>query len=261
MSKEKSGNGFITFLLIIIVLIMLIFGSMLTGIVKVNGPIITLGNPQTSTETNITNTNTINEETISSTSTNNTVASPDTNTITQNQAVPSDANENAANSNTTFTPQKTSVASAQILSYYEKYLADYKNHMYSVIDVNGDSIPELFIFTTGSIKNQIIAYTSVYTYDENLGDKSNNYIVYIGNINGRIDNNTSLYKMNDGRLLSVYGHMGYESTTYYRIINDWLVRNEFSNREVDKDNDYISGDIEITFKKTTDNSLIKNYKE
>ena len=55
--------------------------------------------------------------------------------------------------------------------------------------------------------------------------------------------------------------MGYESTAYYKIVNDWLVREEFSNREVEEGNDYIVGDTEIIFKKTSDKSLIKNYKD
>ena len=116
------------------------------------------------------------------------------------------------------------------------------NHLYSVADINNDDIPELFIYVTGSIGNQIIAETSIYTYDENKGNESSNYIVGVGNISGRIDDNTILYKMNDGRLLSVYGHMGYESTTYYKLENDWLIRTDFSSKETE---DYMKGDSEI----------------
>ena len=104
--------------------------------------------------------------------------------------------------------QKSSISKSQILSYYKDKIADLSSgDQYSVVDINNDDIPELFIYVTGVIGNQIIADTSVYTYDENKGNEDNNYIVYVGSINGRIDNNTILYKMNDGKLLSVFGHM------------------------------------------------------
>ena len=62
--------------------------------------------------------------------------------------------------------------------------------------------------------------------------------------------------MNDGKLLSVYGHMGYESTTYYKLENDWLVRTDFSSKETE---DYMTGDNEIKFSSCNDTSLIDNY--
>ena len=166
--------------------------------------------------------------------------------------------DNNEPTNNNIVSQKSSVSKSEILSYYKNIISMHNgsNHQYSVIDINNDDIPELFIFITGTIDNQIIAETSVYTYDENKGDKSSNYVVGIGSISGRIDNNTILYKMNDGRLLSVYGHMGYESTTYYKLENDWLVRTEFSSKETE---DYTKGDNEIKFSPCTDTSLIDNY--
>ena len=155
--------------------------------------------------------------------------------------------------------QKSSVSKSQILSYYKDKISDLSvpDHLYSIVDINDDDIPELFIYVTGVIGNQIVANTSVYTYDENKGNVDNNYVVYVGSVNGRIDNNTILYKMNDGRLLSVFGHMGYENIAYYELKNDWLVRTDFSSKET---NDYMIGDTEIEFVSCDDISLIDNYK-
>lgn len=153
--------------------------------------------------------------------------------------------------------QKSSISKSQILSYYKDKIADLSSgDQYSVVDINNDDIPELFIYVTGVIGNQIIADTSVYTYDENKGNEDNNYIVYVGSINGRIDNNTILYKINDGKLLSVFGHMGYESIAYFELKNDWLIRTDFSSKETD---DYMLGDTEIQFMPCDDTSLIDNF--
>ena len=153
--------------------------------------------------------------------------------------------------------QKSSISKSQILSYYKDKISDLSSdNQYSVMDINNDDIPELFIYVTGVIGNQIIADTSVYTYDENKENEDNNYIVYVGSINGRIDNNTILYKMNDGKLLSVFGHMGYESIAYFELKNDWLVRTDFSSKETD---DYMLGDTEIQFMPCDDTSLIDNF--
>lgn len=165
-------------------------------------------------------------------------------------------NNNSLNTNVS---QKSSVSKSQILSYYKEKISSFtdSNHQYSVVDINNDDIPELFIYVTGTIGNQIIADTSVYTYDKNKGDELSDYVVYVGSISGRIDNNTILYKMNDGKLLSVFGHMGYEVTTYFKLENDWLIRTDFSSRETA---DYMLGDNEIQFKPCTDTSLIDNFK-
>ena len=153
--------------------------------------------------------------------------------------------------------QKSSISKSQILSYYKDKISDLSSdNQYSVMDINNDDIPELFIYVTGVIGNQIIADTSVYTYDENKGNEDNNYIVYVGSVSGRIDNNTILYKMNDGKLLSVFGHMGYESIAYFELKNDWLVRTDFSSKETD---DYMLGDTEIQFMPCDDTSLIDNF--
>ena len=165
-------------------------------------------------------------------------------------------NNNSLNTNVS---QKSFVSKSQILSYYKEKISSFtdSNHQYSVVDINNDDIPELFIYVTGTIGNQIIADTSVYTYDENKGDELSDYVLYVGSISGRVDNNTILYKMNDGKLLSVFGHMGYEITTYFKLENDWLIRTDFSSRETD---DYMLGDNEIQFKPCTDTSLIDNFK-
>ena len=155
--------------------------------------------------------------------------------------------------------QKSTVNKTKILEYYKEKLSNFTdpNFQYSIIDINNDDIPELFIYVTGTIGNQIIADTSIYTYDENKGDKLNDYIVNIGSISGRIDNDTILYKMKDGSLLSVIAKMGYENKSYYKLENDWLVRTDFASKET---NDYTVGDYDIQFKACTDLSLIENYK-
>jgi len=166
----------------------------------------------------------------------------------------SNINENSFSSN--IVKQKSTVNETQILSYYKEMISDLSNNLYSVVDINNDGIPELFVYTTGTIGNELVAYTSVFTYDENKGDRLNNYIVSAGYLSGRIDNNTVLYKMNNGSLLSVFGHMGYEITSYFKLENDWLVRTDFSSRQT---NTYISGDIQIQFKPVSDTSLIDNF--
>ncbi len=169
------------------------------------------------------------------------------------------SDDSNVSSNENDVKQKSSVSKSQILSYYKEKISDLStsDNLYSVVDINDDDIPELFIYVTGVVGNQIIADTSIYTYDENKGNEDNNYIVFVGSVNGRIDNNTILYKMNDGKLLSVFGHMGYESIAYYELKNDWLVRTEFSSKET---NDYMTGDTEIQFVSCDDTSLIDNYR-
>ena len=138
-------------------------------------------------------------------------------------------------------------------------LADFEkdNHAYSVTDINDDGIPELLIYTGGAIGNSIISDTNVYTYDENLGNDYDNYIVFVGTIPGRIDKDAILYKMNDGTLLSVIGNMGYEKAAYYSLENDWLIRKSYSSKQV---LEYMTGDKEIVFKPCTDRSLLDQYK-
>ena len=168
------------------------------------------------------------------------------------------SDDSNVSSNENDVKQKSSVSKSQILSYYKEKISDLStsDNLYSVVDINDDDIPELFIYVTGVVGNQIIADTSIYTYDENKGNEDNNYIVFVGSVSGRIDDNTILYKMNDGKLLSVFGHMGYESIAYYELKNDWLVRTDFSSKET---NDYMTGDVELQFVSCDDTSLIDNY--
>ena len=232
MEIKKNSKGVIAVLVVIIVVLLALVVLMGTGTVSF----------KSSTSTN----NQQNSE-------NNIVDNVQSNTINETNDI-----DNNANSSSNVVSQKSSVSKSQILSYYKERISAFSdsNHQYSVIDINNDDIPELFIYVTGTLGNQIIADTSVFTYDENKGDKSNNYIVGVGTVSGRIDNNTILYKMNDGRLLSVYGHMGYESTTYFKLENDWLIRTDFASKQTDN---YMSGDNEIQFKPCTDTSLIDNF--
>lgn len=167
-----------------------------------------------------------------------------------------DKNENCNNE---IVMPKSSVDKSQIIENYKKMVTDYANesHEYSVVDINDDNIPELFIYTTGVIDNSIIANTNVYTYDEAFGNEVDNFVIFIGTLNGRIDNDTIFYKMNDGKLLSVIGKMGYEITSSYSLDNDWLVRTNYSSKYTDE---YTIGDKEIIFKPCTDTSLLDEYK-
>lgn len=187
-----------------------------------------------SIKSNINNQNTNNTESNTSTETNN-----------------SSSGENSVE-------KKETVTKEQILSYYKELISKHKNtdHTYSVTDINNDGIPELLIFITEMQSNNILAETTVYTYSENKGTKENHYIVAAGVINGRLDTNTSLYKMNDGKLLSVYGKMGFEETTYYALENDTIVKKGYAERETE---DYITGDVILRFKSCADTSLIDNF--
>ena len=155
--------------------------------------------------------------------------------------------------------QKSTVPTSQIITYYKSMLSDYskEEHSYSVKDINNDGIPELFIYTGGVIGNAIIADTYVYTYDENMGAKDANYVIYAGTLNGRIDHNTMFYKMNDGSLLTVTGNQGYETVSTYKLVSDWLVRDNTFSRET---SEYTTGDEEIIFKPCSDLSLLEQYK-
>ena len=151
---------------------------------------------------------------------------------------------------------KSSVSKEEILKYYKSIMSDNTDeyHKCSIIDINDDDIPELFIYTTGVIGNEIVANINTFTYDENIGNKDNNYVVGTGILSGRIDNNTILYKMNDGSLLSVFGHMGYEVVSRFKLENAWFNRISISYKYVDK---YMTGDNIIEFKSCSDESLMK----
>lgn len=214
MGKQKSGNGIVALLVLIVIILSVLVVLTGTGVVSFK------------------------------------------NNSNDDVQISDDSN---VSSNENDVKQKSLVSKSQILSYYKEKISDLStsDNLYSVVDINDDDIPELFIYVTGVVGNQIIADTSIYTYDENKGNEDNNYIVFVGSVSGRIDNNTILYKMNDGKLLSVFGHMGYESIAYYELKNDWLVRTDFSSKET---NDYMIGDTELQFVSCDDISLIDNYR-
>lgn len=163
------------------------------------------------------------------------------------------------NNNDSTTSQKSSVSKSQIIAYYKdsvSTIAD-KSRLYSIADINNDDIPELFVGIDGMIGSQIISEVSISSYDENKGSKDNNYLVGLGTIKGRYN---VFYKMNDGTLLVINGHMGYESSSHYKLENDWLVKTDFSSRQIGDGEDYAKGDSEIVFKPLSDTSLFDNYK-
>ena len=136
MRREKSGNGFISFLLILIILLMLIFGSILTGLVQINNPILTLGKVKAETPSDLKeeNTNTVLNENYYTANTTTPVTQGNevtTNTVDNTASVPNVENT---------TTQKSSVSTEQILDYYSKRLSNTDN-MYSIADINDDKIP------------------------------------------------------------------------------------------------------------------------
>ena len=127
--KNKSGKGVIITLVVIIVLLLALVVLMGMGVVdfKFNS----------STKDQQTN---------------------EKNTKNENNNV-----DNNDSSNSSVVSQKSSVSKEQILAYYKDRLsmvAD-SNHLYSISDLNNDDIPELFIYVTGNVGNQIIADTSL----------------------------------------------------------------------------------------------------
>lgn len=231
--KKENENGIFALLIITIIILVILVVLMATGILNFTSSNMDT-NAQPITSNNGFQSNALNEN---------------------------DNEGNNASSNSVVTSQKSSVSKSQILSYYKERISMFENsdqeyHDYSIVDINNDDIPELLIYASGKIGNEIIGDISVFTYDENKGEKSTNYIVHAGIISGRLGISTILYKMNDGRLLSVYGHMGFESIAYFNIENDWLIRTDFSSRKTD---DYMTGDTEINFVSCNDTSLIDNY--
>ena len=152
---------------------------------------------------------------------------------------------------------KKEVNKEEIISYYNDMLDLYKDnsHSYSIIDINNDDIPELLIYTTGIVGNEIIAETKVYTYDKEYGQKDSNYIIFSGVVLGRIDVDTVLYTMNDGTLLSVFGKMGSETATYYKLKDSLLTVIKTTSRLTE---DYIKGDNEVIFKSCGELELSNN---
>ena len=84
-------------------------------------------------------------------------------------------------------------------------------------------------------------------------------VIELGKIEGRKENN-ALYKMNDNTLLTVYGHMGYEISTVYKIEKEKLVQISSKERDVQMDENYTTGDELISFDLTANKNQIEKYK-
>ena len=252
MEKKTTKVSLSTMLLIIAIIVIIVMGYFIYRISKEkvaeSEKVVALESAMDQVEERA---NTLHETIQNVKSTvNNTAMVENTKNETKTEKIQDSINSNVTN-------KKSSVSVSKVLELYRDMILNHTDSLYSIFDINNDNIPELFIYTTGTIDNYIIADTKVYTYDEDKGDESNHYILYIGSVSGRIDTNTALYKMNDGQLLAVYGYMGYERTEYYTLENCWLIRNKFSFRET---NDYLEGDVYINFVKCTDTALIDNYK-
>ena len=112
---------------------------------------------------------------------------------------------------------------------------------FSVVDINRDGIPELFV-SYGEIYDQT---GEVYTLDEQeVGG-----IKYLGNFNGE---NTSLYVEEDGRVVAVYGYMGTEVLTYLYKNGDSLIVDEQPYQELGADEDYYTTPYKIEYTYTGD---------
>ena len=182
---------------------------------------------------------------------------------TQKNTSTTDTKNTTADTNNSNAEKKSRESDrSKAISKYKEVIASYNydtgwvDNMYAVYDIDKDSIPELFIYTLKTNNNVIDAYTTVFKYDISKNDTIN-----VGKIDGRIDSNTAIYMMNDGRLLAVYGHLGFEKTTYYSYKNGKLTKEETSKeREIGEGEDYIKGDKLIDFIGCKNTSLIDNYK-
>lgn len=146
--------------------------------------------------------------------------------------------------------QKISVSEDELMDVYKDVVKNtaYSSFSYGIEDINNDGIKEL-ILKTGNSEADYNYF--VYTYDEAFDD-SENHVVLVGDLPG---GHSVLYKMNDGTLMHLKGHMGEETVTIYSLENDWLVRKSVKSREIS--GDYTKGDSEIKLISNTNLSLFK----
>ena len=125
----------------------------------------------------------------------------------------------------------------------------YNSFSYGVIDINDDGVDELII---KSGDNEADYNYYIYTYDEAYED-SYNHVVLVGEFSG---GHSVLYKMNDGTLMHLRGHMGVETVTIYSLENDWLVRKSVVSNNIGNGN-YTKGDKKIELVSGTDLSMFE----
>ncbi len=142
------------------------------------------------------------------------------------------------------------ISNSKIMELYEEKLLG--QDRYALSDIDGNGIVDLITYKEDMSSDKIIANYIFYTY-------SNGEIIEIGKITGRIDNNI-LYKMKDNTLLVVYGHMGYEIKTLYKIEKEKLVKVNSEENEIPVGENYATGDEIIPFDFTTDKIQFENYR-
>ena len=146
---------------------------------------------------------------------------------------------------------------AKVKTAYTNEVSSYKdNELYSVADLNNDGVPELLHFVTAITEssNTIVADLFIYTFDATKGE-----VVSAGIVYGRVDNDTSVYALNDGTFVLSYYHMGYEKNTYYKLDNNWVVRTK-DNDAVQAANPTKFNGTAVQFKKAADKSLLATIK-
>ena len=147
--------------------------------------------------------------------------------------------------------QKVSISKNNLLDVYKEIINEttYNSFSYGVIDINDDGVDELII---KSGDNEADYNYYIYTYDEAYED-SYNHVVLVGEFSG---GHIVLYKMNDGTLMHLRGHMGVETVTIYSLENDWLVRKSVVSNNIGNGN-YTKGDKKIELVSGTDLSMFE----
>ena len=147
--------------------------------------------------------------------------------------------------------QKVSISKNNLLDVYKEIINEttYNSFSYGVIDINDDGVDELII---KSGDNEADYNYYIYTYDEAYED-SYNHVVLVGEFSG---GHSVLYKMNDGTLMHLRGHMGVETVTIYSLENDWLVRKSVVSNNIGNGN-YTKGDKKIELVSSTDLSMFE----
>ncbi len=147
--------------------------------------------------------------------------------------------------------QKVSISKNNLLDVYKEIINEttYNSFSYGVIDINDDGVDELII---KSGDNEADYNYYIYTYDEAYED-SYNHVVLVGEFSG---GHSVLYKMNDGTLMHLRGHMGVETVTIYSLENDWLVRKSVVSNNIGNGN-YTKGDKKIELVSGTDLSMFE----
>ena len=142
------------------------------------------------------------------------------------------------------------IANTKIVKQYDEMLPGHD--YYAVIDLDGDGKVELITYKEEYSTTQISAVYTLYKYVDGN-------VIELGKIEGRKEDN-ALYKMNDNTLLTVYGHMGYEISTVYKIQKEKLVQISSKERDVQMDENYTTGDELISFDLTANKNQIEKYK-